>query len=421
MREKITERIETISGGLFGSLKLLAFGLSCGVIVGVIASIFALGINGAASLRAAHPQVIFAMPLAAVVICFFYERFDRSEGTDTILMAARQDEEVPANLAPLIFGSTILSHFVGASVGREGAALQMGGCIGDQMGKTLRMDQKSRSLLVMAGMSAAFSALFGTPLAAAVTAMEISNIGVLHYGALVPCVIAALPAYYIAGMMGVAGHDWTLAQVAPFTLKNACAAAVLAALCAFVSILLVWALGKIPALARRVMPRPYIRAAVMALILIGLTLLSGGQQYNGAGSEWITLCLEGDLSVIPPYAFLVKILFTAVSVAACFKGGEIVPSLFVGATFGAYAGPLLGLPAPLGAAIGMGCLFGSVTNCPLASLFICFEMFGFEGWPYYMLCGAIAYTLSGNFGLYHSQTIRFSKFGGGRVDEKAHH
>ncbi len=163
MREKITERIETVSGGLFGSLKLLAFGLSCGVIVGVIASIFALGINGAASLRAAHPQVIFAMPLAAVVICFFYERFDRSEGTDTILMAARQDEEVPANLAPLIFGSTILSHFVGASVGREGAALQMGGCIGDQMGKTLRMDQKSRSLLVMAGMSAAFSALFGTP------------------------------------------------------------------------------------------------------------------------------------------------------------------------------------------------------------------------------------------------------------------
>ena len=404
-----------------GAARLLAFGLACGIIVGVIASVFALGIQLATGFRADHPWVIFLLPAGAFLINHIYSRFDKSEGTDTILMAAWQNNmTVPASLAPLIFVSTIVSHLLGASVGREGAALQIGGSVGDQIGQKLHMDDTSRHLMVMAGMSAAFSALFGTPLAAAVTAMEISTIGILHYNALVPCAVAALPAYYISGMLGVHRHPWGLAEVAPFTLPHAIATVVLAALCAVVSIVLVIALGRIPAFAKKRMPKPPIRATAVAVVLLIMTLLSGGQNYNGSGSEWIELCLSG-AGQVPPYAFLLKILFTAVSVAACFKGGEIVPSMFVGATFGSVVGPLLGLPSTLSAAIGMGCLFGSVTNCPLAALLICFEMFGFEGWPYYMLSGAIAYMLSGNYGLYHSQMIRYSKFGGARVDSHAHH
>ena len=408
-----------IRTGCVQLVKLLIYGLLCGTLVGFTASIFALGIDAATNLRAQHPWVIFLMPVGAAVIIFFYMKFDRSEGTDTVLLAVTRSESVPGTLAPLIFCSTITSHFLGASVGREGAALQIGGCMGDELGKRLHFQESARRIMVMAGMSAAFSALFGTPLAATVIAMEISHVGLLQYDALVPCVIAALPSYYISGMLGVEKHPWGLTQVVPFSLPRSLSTFVLAFLCAIISVLFVVALGRIPALAKKIPAHPVFRGAIVAAILLGMTLLSGGQFYNGAGGHVITECLHGE--PVPVCAFLLKILFTAVSVAAGFKGGEIVPALFIGATFGSVAGPLLGLPGGLAAAIGMGCLFSCVTNCPLGTLLICFEMFGFEGWPYYLLAIAIASTVSGNYGLYHHQKIRYGKFKIGREDANAHH
>ena len=408
-----------IRTGCVQLVKLLIYGLLCGTLVGFTASIFALGIDAATNLRAQHPWVIFLMPVGAAVIIFFYMKFDRSEGTDTVLLAVTRSESVPGTLAPLIFCSTITSHFLGASVGREGAALQIGGCMGDELGKRLHFQESARRIMVMAGMSAAFSALFGTPLAATVIAMEISHVGLLQYDALVPCVIAALPSYYISGMLGVEKHPWGLTQVVPFSLPRSLSTFVLAFLCAIISVLFVVALGRIPALAKKIPAHPVFRGAIVAAILLGMTLLSGGQFYNGAGGHVITECLHGE--PVPVCAFLLKILFTAVSVAAGFKGGEIVPALFIGATFGSVVGPLPGLPGGLAAAIGMGCLFSCVTNCPLGTLLICFEMFGFEGWPYYLLSIAIAYTVSGNYGLYHHQKIRYGKFKIGREDANAHH
>ena len=398
-RDQLEAILFKIKTGFLQVIRLLGYGLLCGTIVGAVASIFALGIDYATELRAQHPWVIFLMPIGAAVIVFFYQKFDHSEGTDTVLLAITRNESVPGTMAPLIFCSTILSHFMGASVGREGAALQIGGCLGDEMGKRLHFQEEARRIMVMAGMSAAFSALFGTPLAATVIAMEISHVGLLQYDALVPCVLSALPAYYISTMM-----------VATFAL---------AVLCALVSVLFVVALGKIPALARKIPTAPIPRAAIVAVILLAMTLLSGGQFYNGAGGHVITECLQGE--PVPVYAFLLKILFTAVSIAAGFKGGEIVPALFIGASFGSVVGPLMGIPSGLAAAIGMGCLFSCVTNCPLGTLLICFEMFGFEGWPYYLLAIAIASTVSGNYGLYHHQKIRYGKFKVGVEDSHAHH
>ena len=418
-RDQIEAIVFKVRTGFVQLIKLLTYGLLCGTLVGAVASVFALGIDLATELRAAHPWVIFLMPAGAALIIFFYQKFDRSEGTDTVLLAVTRSESVPGTMAPLIFCSTITSHFLGASVGREGAALQIGGCMGDELGKRLHFHESARRIMVMAGMSAAFSALFGTPLAATVIAMEISHVGLLQYDALVPCVIASLPSYYISGMLGVEKHPWGLTNVAPFTLPLSISTFVLALLCALVSIVFVVALGRIPALAQKIPVPPVFRGAVVAMILVGMTLLTGSQFYNGAGGHVITECLQG--GQVPVYAFLVKILFTAVSVAAGFKGGEIVPSLFIGAAFGSVIGPLLGLPGGLAAAIGMGCLFCCVTNCPLGTLLICFEMFGFEGWPYYLLAIAIAYTVSGNYGLYHHQKIRYGKFRIGREDANAHH
>lgn len=418
-RDQLEAIVFKVRTGFVQVIRLLVYGLLCGTLVGLVASIFALGIDYATELRGQHPWVIFLMPVGAAVIVFFYQKFDHSEGTDTVLLAITRNESVPGTLAPLIFCSTITSHFLGASVGREGAALQIGGCLGDEMGKRFHFSDGARRIMVMSGMSAAFSALFGTPLAATVIAMEISHVGLLQYDALVPCVIAALPAYYISGMLGVEKHPWALAGVKPFSLPMSISTFFLAVLCALVSVLFVVALGRIPALARKIPAKPIPRAVIMAAVLLAMTLLSGGQYYNGAGGHVITECLHGE--PVPVFAFLLKILFTAVSVAAGFKGGEIVPALFIGATFGSVVGPLMGIPSGLAAAIGMGCLFSCVTNCPLGTLLICFEMFGFDGWPYYLLAIAIASTVSGNYGLYHHQKIRYGKFQLGREDSNAHH
>jgi H+/Cl- antiporter ClcA len=261
--------------------------------------------------------------------------------------------------------------------------------------------------MIMAGMSAAFSALFGTPLAATVIAMEISHVGLLQYDALVPCVIAALPAYYISGMLGVEKHPWGLSSVTPFTLPLSISTFVLAFLCALVSVLFVVALGRIPALARKIPAQPIVRAVIVAFVLLGLTLLSGGQFYNGAGGHVITECLQGES--VPVYAFLVKILFTAVSIAAGFKGGEIVPTFFIGATFGCVFGGWLGLPAGFTAAVGLVCLFCAVVNCPIASILLSLELFGDEGLLFFAVACAFSFALSGYFGLYRSQKILYSK------------
>lgn len=404
---------------LLALLKLFAYGLLCGIPAGFIASIFAIAIARVTEFRGEHPYVLFLLPFGAVLLAFLYKRYSHGGTTDTVIEAAQNDRDVPGSMAPLIFFSTVLSHFLGASVGREGAALQLGGSIGNWIGSRLHINSEARRILVMAGMSAAFSALFGTPLAAAVLAMEVSTIGVLHYEALVPCVVAALPAYYISLYLGVEQHPWTVSNIPEFTVSHALLTVVLAILSGLLSILFVAALHRIPQLASRYLKNLYLRSAVMACVLLAMTFLVGSQEYNGSGTDIITACLRGTSPA--SFAFLFKILFTAVSIAACFKGGEIIPALFIGATFGAWLGPVLGLPMGISAAVAMGCMFCGVTNCPLASLLLCFEMFGFTGRPFYLLCIAVAYVFSGNYGLYNSQKILFSKLQLKRSDEQVHH
>lgn len=410
---------QNIADILLSILKLPGYGLLCGIPIGIIASLFANAIAEVTEFRDAYPNVIFLLPAGAVLIAFLYKRFSHGKTTDTVLEAARKSQDIPGSMAPLIFFSTVVSHFLGASVGREGAALQLGGSIGDWMGRRLHLDPEARRVMVMAGMSAAFSALFGTPLAAAVLALEISTVGLMHYEALLPCVIAALPAYYISLFLGVEQHPWAVSEIPAFTLSNAIPALVLAILSGLVSILFVAALKWIPQLASRFLHNLYVRSLVMAALLAALTLLIGSQAYNGGGMDFITDCLHGESAF--SCAFLLKILFTAISIAACFKGGEIIPALFTGAAFGAFLGPVLGMPAGISAAICMGCMFCGVTNCPLAALLLSFEMFGFNGRPFYLLCIAIAYICSGNFGLYNSQRIRYSKLLLRRDDGQVHH
>ncbi len=275
--------------------------------------------------------------------------------------------------------------------------------------------------MIMCGMSAAFSALFGTPLAAAFFSMEVVSVGIMHYSALVPCVIAALVAHGIAVSCGAVPESFELGDIPAFTPQTAVLIGILAVLCALVSILFCVILHTAERFYQHFFRNTYLRAAVGGCIVIGLTFMIGiqdydntfmslfsSQTYNGTGFSIISQCFS--TGEVFPFAFLLKMLFTAATLAAGYKGGEIVPTFCVGAAFGCLFGNLIGLSPSLCAAVGMGAVFCGVTNSPVTSLLICFELFGFEGMPYYLIAIALSYMMSGYYGLYSSQQIIYSKY-----------
>lgn len=387
-------------------IKWLAVGGLIGGIGGVIGSLFHIGVSYATRWRSAHPWVLYLLPLLGLIIVGLY-RVTGVEGKDTnaVIESVHFGKNVPVLLVPVIFLSTVLTHLGGGSAGREGAALQIGGGIGFETGRLLRLGEKDLPLATLCGMSAVFSALFGTPLTATVFAMEVISVGVFYYAGLVPCLTASLVGYLVSLLMGVPPTRFTVAAPLP----EACTmlpVLVLAIGCALVSILFCRGLRETGRMAARLLPNPYWRAATGGALIIGLTLLAGSTDYNGAGMELVERAVSGEANA---WAWLLKLLFTAVTIGFGFKGGEVVPSFFVGACFGCVLGGLLGLPAGFGAAIGLVAVFCGVVNCPFASIFLSIELFGAGGLLYFAVACAVSYLLSGYCGLYSSQTILYSK------------
>lgn len=381
-----------------------------GVVVGLVGTAFSYGMNFATSTRSEHPELMLGLPVAGLAIVFLYHIAHRENdrGTNSVLAAVRSEERLSIVMAPLIFISTILTHLFGGSAGREGAALQLGGSIGNWFGKLFHMNKSDEKMIIMCGMSACFSALFGTPMAAAIFAMEVVNVGIMYYSALVPCVFSALIATGVARTCGVGSEAMTILEIPDFTLITGGKIIVLAMLCAVVSVLFCVMLHVVASRGKQWLPNPYIRIVVMGVLVVVLTALLHTTDYMGAGMDIIERCVtEGEGK---PEAFLLKMILTALTLGAGYKGGEIVPSFFVGATFGCFVGGLLGVSPSLCAAVGMIAVFCGVTNSPLTSLLIALELFGMEAVPYFLLGVAVSYMLSGYHSLYHAQRIVYSKY-----------
>ena len=400
-------------------LKWLLYSCLIGVIVGLVAVAFHFGIDMAAELRGEYPWIVWLLPLGGMSIVLLYRvcGMEKDRGTNLVLVAVRDAERLKLRTAPLIFLSTILTHLVGGSAGREGAALQLGASLSAWIGRVLRLDEKDNRIVVMCGMAAAFSTLFGTPLTAVVFAMEVVSVGVMYYAAMVPCLLSAYTAALVAHGFGLhAIHGYPVYDALELEVVPILQAAALGAMCAALSIFFCKAMHTAPKLYAKYLPDPLVRAAVGGGLVLVLTLLLGNQTYNGAGDPVIRQMLAGETI---PEAFLLKILFTALTLGAGFRGGEIVPVLFTGCAFGTWAGPLLGLPHDFSGALGMAAVFCGATNCPLSSIFLAFELFGGQGLPLYALCCGVAYMLSGYYGLYSEQKIIYSKWKPEWVDKKA--
>ncbi len=400
--------------GRFG--KWLALALITGLAVGFVSSLFGLGLGAVTAFRGQNPWVIFCLPLAGLAIVWLYRRFlGEDGGTNLVLSNIHAREDVPWVMAPLIFAATLLTHLCGGSAGREGAALQLGGSLGNLLGRMFRMDDHDRRVVLMCGMAAAFAAVFGTPMAAAVFALEVASVGVMYHSGLMPCVFSALTAARVARAMGLHAEHFTILSIPEMTLANGVRTLVLAALCAGVATLLCLVLHRGGHLCKKLIADPWLRVLAGGGVIIAVYLLRGDQSFLGAGTGLIEQAMEGRALW---YAFLLKMALTAVTIGCGFKGGEIVPTFCVGATFGCMAGPLLGLPASLCAACGMVALFCGVTNCPIASLLISFELFGYGAMPFFLISVAVSFVLSGYSGLYHEQTIVYSKYKAKFVNQK---
>ena len=374
---------------------------------GLVGSAFHLSVSWAAGFRAAHPWLLWLLPAAGCLIGLVYHLFKtENKNTNTIIDSIHFGDRVPLGLVPTIYLATVITHLFGGSAGREGAALQIGGSLGNYVGRLFRLDDKDRRVATLSGMSAVFAALFGTPLTATVFALEVISVGVIYYSALVPCLVASLLALQISLFFGIAPTRF-LVTVYPVHAVMVLKVAVLAVGCALVSILFCLAMHGTEHLLVKLIRNDFVRVIAGGAAIVALTLLLGTKDYNGAGMEIITRAIEEGTA--RPDAFFWKLLFTALTLGTGYKGGEVVPCFFVGATFGCVLGSLLGIPAGFAAAIGLVAVFCGAVNCPLASILLSVELFGSTELVYFALACGVAYMLSGYFGLYSSQKIMYSK------------
>lgn len=400
--------IKELNNNIKFSLKWIGISIILGSICGLVGAAFHHAIDFVTAVRTQNSFLIWLMPLGGMLIVFLYHSvgLHNEPGTNTIIQSVRQQDKVPRRLSPAIFAATVITHLVGGSSGREGAALQIGGSLATTLGRLMKVDKKDMSIFIMCGMTAVFAALFGTPLTATLFSMEVVSVGVFYYSALMPCLCSALVAFFTAQIFGCHSVHYSLDTVLEITAHSFASLLVFSFVVALVSIVFVLAMHKSHKLFHKFFQNQYIRVVAGSAMLIALVLIFG-TDYLGAGMEAVDKSVYGESLV--PYAFLLKIIFTAITIGCGFKGGEIVPTFFIGSTLGYTICTVLSIDPHLGAALGVVGLFCCVINSPITSLILGVEIFGSANLIPMAIVVAFCYLLSGYFSLYSAQKFVYSK------------
>ena len=404
----LSDRLQRPKKYIKWTWKWCFLGVVMGIVGGLLGAVFHHVLHFVTHLRQEHTWFVLLLPFGGLATVAWYRllKLNRNRGTNEIIDAVLDGEELKPQIAPGIFGAAVLTHLFGGSAGREGAALQLGGSAASFLSKVFGLKRHSRRVLIMAGMSSVFAGLFGTPLTAALFCMEFESVGMIFSPALLPCYIAAFTASSVSSLLGVHAEGYLLENAAVLNLGNLWAYLVLAILISILGTIMVRVFHGAEHLSAHQVKNPWIRIFVGGVLIAGMTCIVGDHRFNGAGMDMALEAVQGHADW---YSFLVKMLFTAVTLAAGFKGGEIVPTFCIGATFGCVVGGLLGLDAGLCGALGLIGLFCCATNSPLASIVLSIEMFGSANLHLFALVCVICFVLSGQTGLYASQVNQFDK------------
>lgn len=404
-----------------------------GVVVGSAVALFLFLLDAATRLRLAHPWLLWGLPVAGAVVGWLSVTYGRTvdAGNDLVIDEIHEPGGgVPLRMAPLVLVGTVVTHLCGGSAGREGTAVQMGGSLAGALARHVPLVRRDEvPTLLTAGIAAGFGGVFGTPVAGAIFALEVLVIGRMGYAAIVPCLVAAVMGdqtclawgvahvhYHVASLVppGVAPHpppcDWRLVGHAAvggvvFGLASALFSEMIHG-CRWVF--------------RCLVPAPILRPAVGGAIVIALTLLLGTRDYLGLGvaaaaPDGVTISSAFEPGGAPAWSWWWKTVFTAVTLGSGFKGGEVTPLFFVGATLGNTLATLGGAPVDLMAALGFVAVFAGATHTPLACIVMAVELFGGEHLLYHAVACVAAYLCSGRSGIYAAQRSGGPKTGPGIV------
>ena len=375
------------------------------VLAGSASALFLWSLDWATGMREAYPWLIALLPVAGFAVGWIYLKVGKEVETgNNLLIDEIHDPKkiIPLRMAPLVLGGTVISHLFGASVGREGTAVQMGGALADQLTNLFRLDQGARRLLIMAGISAGFASVFGTPLAGAIFALEVLALGRMRYDAILPCMVAAILADQVGLWWGVQHTHYALALLPPISAWTLGATILAGILFGLAGMLFAKATHGLSAFMKRRISyapwRPAIGGIAVALAVWGL----GTQRYIGLG---IPTIVESFQQQLPAWDFLGKMAFTIASLGSGFKGGEVTPLFYIGATMGNALAPILQMPFAMLAALGFVAVFAGAANTPLASTVMAIELFGPQIGPYAGLACVISYLFSGHAGIYRAQRV----------------
>lgn len=376
--------------------------------MGIAASFFLFCLDYATSLHQSFPALIFGLPLLAVLTSYTYKKYGKKSirGNNLVIDSIHQQGEIPLILAPLVFFFTILSHVFGASVGREGTAVQMGGSISDFLVRSFNLDKSRRKGLLLAGVSAGFGAVFGTPWAGMIFGLEMSEIGKIQWKSLLSCFIASFLANTTALFLHTQHHRYTIESLPSFNIRLLLLVLLLALLIGLIARLFAVSLVYLKSFYQKVFKQDSLRSLVAALILLVFLLLLRSHSYEGLSTWMISAGFKGEASFYDP---VFKFITTLLSLGAGFQGGEATPLFDIGASLGGLLGQSFDLEPSFMAALGYVCLFSSAANIPLTGIVLGVELFGWQYLPYFALVAVLAYYIVGHHSIYRAQRIHRSK------------
>ncbi|QWT19615.1 voltage-gated chloride channel family protein [Bacillus sp. NP157] len=389
--------------------KWLLIGSLAAVMAGSASAFFLLALEWATATREVQPWLIALLPLAGFVVGWAYDRVGKPvEAGNNLLIDEIHDPKktIPRRMVPLVFIGTIASHLFGASVGREGTAVQMGGALADQLTGVFRLRAEERRILLMAGMSAGFAAVFGTPLAGALFGMEVLAIGRMRYDALFPCVIAAIVADRVCLAWGVHHTVYVVDHVTAVTFASVLGVIVAGIAFGLVGMLFAGATHAVGGWMKRRIGYAPLRPFIGGIAIAASVTLLHTERYIGLGIPTIVAAFQHPLA---PWDFAGKFGYTVASLASGFKGGEVTPLFYIGATLGNALAPLLHLPFAMLAGLGFVAVFAGAANVPLACTVMAIELFGPSIAPFAAIACVASYLFSGHTGIYHAQRLGGTK------------
>ncbi|MBB3212255.1 H+/Cl- antiporter ClcA [Herbaspirillum sp. Sphag1AN] len=374
-------------------------------LAGSASAFFLFSLEFATNWRENHAWIIWLLPLAGFGVGLLYQHLGKSvEAGNNLLIDEIHDPRkvIPLRMAPLVLFGTVVSHLFGASVGREGTALQMGGALADQLTHLFRLDREDRRILLMAGISAGFASVFGTPLAGAIFALEVLAVGRMRYDAIFPCFLAAIIADQVGLAWGVHHTHYVVSAMAPLTSWSVLAVIAAGILFGLTGRLFATSTHALSALVKRHISYAPLRPLLGGVIVAVAIWVLGTHRYIGLG---IPVIVESFQQAVSPWDFVGKMIFTITSLGTGFKGGEVTPLFYIGATLGNVLAPLLHIPMPMLTGIGFVAVFAGAANTPIASTMMAIELFGPEIGPLAALACIASYLFSGHVSIYKAQRI----------------